>query len=143
MDKEIIFKNRKDYEQRSGDYTGEIECHEEKMKEFYKKEFIKYEKIFSELDCHLEYSFSEWKSKKWQYLHVSDVFCEVYYKGKLVYLDGEGAAGVHLCWIWRIYIYERELFRRKVILCDERKEFGDDMQDMYDTMVQYIKEEQK
>lgn len=41
------------------------------------------------------------------------------------------------------YIYERELFRRKVILCDERKEFGDDMQDMYDTMVQYIKEEQK
>ena len=65
------------------------------------------------------------------------------YKGKLVYLDGEGAAGVHLCWIWRIYIYERELFRRKVILCDERKEFGDDMQDMYDTMVQYIKEEQK
>ena len=63
MDKEIIFKNRKDYEQRIGDYTGEIECHEEKMKEFYKKEFIKYEKIFSKLDCHLEYSFSEWKSK--------------------------------------------------------------------------------
>lgn len=50
MDKEIIFKNRKDYEQRIGDYTGEIECHEEKMKEFYKKEFIKYEKIFSKLD---------------------------------------------------------------------------------------------
>lgn len=24
MDKEIIFKNRKDYEQRIGDYTGEI-----------------------------------------------------------------------------------------------------------------------
>lgn len=83
MDKEIIFKNRKDYEQRIGDYTGEIECHEEKMKEFYKKEFIKYEKIFSKLDCHLEYSFSEWKSKKWQYLHVSDVFCEVYYKAPL------------------------------------------------------------
>ena len=74
---------------------------------------------------------------------MSDVFCEVYYKGKLVYPDGEDDASGHLSWIWRIYIYERELFKRKVVLCDERREFREVMQDMYDTMVQYIKEEQK
>ena len=137
MDKEIIFKNRKDYEKRIGDYTEEIKYHEAKMKEFYKKEFIKYEEMFSKLDYHLEYKFLEWESKEWSYLHVSDFSCEVYYKGKLFYPDGTVDGG-YLNWIWRIYIYKRGLFKRIVELCDEREEFKEVMRDMYSTVVQCI-----